>query len=154
MTERRKSTPRERVEQWRRQVAFFDISDVHTRSQRLTDLQQAILQVIWGQGPSRAEQIRGALHTRHPLKDSSLRTMLRRLEARGYVGHRTERRAFVYSAKLTPKDLVARAVRPIIERFCAGSVQQFLGALIDEQVLPLKELHRLMRRGMKGGHNR
>jgi hypothetical protein len=49
----------------------------------LTTLQQAILDVLWAQGPATSETIREALYDTHPLKDSSIRTLLRRLEAQG-----------------------------------------------------------------------
>jgi BlaI family penicillinase repressor len=134
-------------------VTYCNVTVRHTWSPRLTDLQQAILDVIWTEGPSSAERIREALRTRHPLKDSSVRTMLRRLEARGYLRHRTEGKAFVYTAKLAPKGLAARTVRHVIERFCAGSVEQFLVGLVDEHVVPLEELQRLMRQ-VKRRHDR
>jgi predicted transcriptional regulator len=83
---------------------------------------------------------------RHPLKDSSIRTLLRRLEGRGYVNHTVEGNVFVYAAAIRPRRLAARAVQQIIERFCAGSVEQFLLGMVDEQVLPRKEIQRLARK--------
>jgi len=47
----------------------------------LTELQQALLNVIWSSGSATAEQVREGLLPKFPLKDSSVRTMLRRLEA-------------------------------------------------------------------------
>ena len=112
----------------------------------LTRLQQAILDHLWSAGPSTAEEVREALRPRHPLKDSSVRTLLRRLEARGYVTHRAEGKVFRYSAQLPPRKLAARAVRQIIERFCAGSAEQFLAGMVDEKVLSMEEIDRLARK--------
>jgi predicted transcriptional regulator len=112
----------------------------------LTELQQAILNVIWSTGPATSEQVREALLPRHPLKDSSVRTLLRRLEARGYVTHRLEGKVFVYQAVVPPRSVAARAVRQIIERFCAGSVEQFLVGMVDEKVLTVGEIERLVRK--------
>jgi predicted transcriptional regulator len=113
---------------------------------RLTDLQQAILTFIWSRGSATAEQVREALKSRHPLKDSSVRTLLRRLEARGFLSHRLEGRIFVYRAQMRPRSVAARAVRHIIERFCAGSVEQFLVGMVDERVLSIEEMQRLVRK--------
>ena len=52
--------------------------------------QQAILDQLWSRGPATPDQIREALLPAHRLKDSSVRTLLRRLEIRGYVSHRLE----------------------------------------------------------------
>lgn len=115
----------------------------------LTDLQQAILQYMWAKKSGTAEEIREALRDKYPLKDSSVRTLLRRLEARGYLSHDLEGKVFVYRARVPPRGIAARAVRHIIDRFCAGSVEQFLVGLVDEKVLSLQELERLTRRVRK-----
>jgi predicted transcriptional regulator len=112
----------------------------------LTDLQQAILEFIWSAGPATAEQLRDGLRPRHVLKDSSVRTLLRRLEARGYLRHRIEGKVFVYQATVPPRSIAARAVQHIIERFCSGSVEEFLVGMVDEKVLSLEEIQRLARK--------
>ena len=112
----------------------------------LTDLQQAILQVIWRQGTATAEQVREALLPRYPLKDSSIRTLLRRLEERGYVSHLTEGKVFVYKAEVGSHRVAARTVQHLIDRFCHGSAEQFLMGMVDEKVLTLTELQRLVRK--------
>jgi len=119
----------------------------------LTDLQQAILDVLWSKGPATSEQIREALLPDHPLKDPSVRTLLRRLEARGLLTHDTDGKVFVYRAVEARHGLAARAVRQIIDRFWSGSTEQFLLGMVDEHVLTEQDLQRLMRkvRTRKGG---
>lgn len=112
----------------------------------LTALQQAILERLWAQGEATAERLREALRPEHPLKDSSVRTLLRRLEARGYVSHRVDGKTFVYSAAIPPRGVAAGAVREIIDRFWSGSVEKFLVGMIDEKVLSKRALERLARR--------
>ena len=119
------------------------------QSRPLTELQQSIMEILWTGGPATSEQVRRALRPRRPLKDSSVRTLLRRLEARGYVRHRLEGRVFVYRARVEPRTLAARAVRHIIDRFWAGSADQFLVGMVDEEVLSLREIHRLLRKVRK-----
>ena len=112
----------------------------------LTRLQQAILDRLWSGGPATAEQVREALVAAHPLKDSTVRTLLRRLEARGYVSHRLEGKTFVYEATMAPTKMAARSVRQIIDRFWAGSVEQFLTGMVDEKILTAAEVARLGRK--------
>jgi predicted transcriptional regulator len=118
-------------------------------SRPLTELQQAILDFVWANGPSTSEQIRDGIHTRHPLKDSSIRTLLRRLEARGFLSHRLDGKTFVYKTEVRRHGVAARTVRQIIERFWAGSVEQFLVGMVDEKVLSLEEIERLARKVRK-----
>jgi predicted transcriptional regulator len=114
-------------------------------------LQQAILDVLWTKGPATADAVREALAPRHPLKDSSVRTLLRRLEAQGHVTHQVDGKVFVYRAAVKPHRMAARTVRQVIDRFCAGSVEQFLLGMVDEAVLDSKDIERLARqiRGRK-----
>ena len=112
----------------------------------LTELQQAILDFIWANGGSTSEQVREALLPTHRLKDSSVRTLLRRLEERGFLRHRLDGSAFLYEAAVRPQSIAARAVRHIIEKFCAGSAEQFLHGMVDEKVLTMKEIRGLAAR--------
>ena len=115
----------------------------------LTDLQQAILDLIWARGSATAEQVRSALKAKSPLKDSTVRTLLRRLEARGYLTHRLDGKIFVYQAAVPAQSVAAGAVRQIIKRFWAGSVEQFLAGMVDEKVLSAEEIQKLARRVKK-----
>ena len=115
----------------------------------LTDLQQTILEFIWSTGPATAEQVREALRPLHNLKDPTVRTLLRRLEARGYLSHRVEGKVFVYRARVPQQSVAARAVQHIIDRFCSGSVEQFLVGMVDEKVLSIEEIQRLARKVRK-----
>jgi predicted transcriptional regulator len=117
--------------------------------QPLTDLQRAILEHLWAEGSATAERVREALAPRHPLKDSSVRTLLRRLEARGYVSHALEGKTFVYRAEVPPTSIAAGAVREIIQRFCSGSIDTFLVGMVEERVLSENDLQRLARKVRK-----
>jgi predicted transcriptional regulator len=122
----------------------------NTHRRPLTELQQAILDHLWSSGPATAEQIREALLPAHRLKDSSVRTLLRRLEVRRYVSHRLEGKAFVYEAMMAPARVAAHSVRQIIDRFWAGSVEQFLTGMVDEKILTRAEIARLIRKIGRG----
>lgn len=125
----------------------------HSAKPHLTELQQAILDVLWSKGPVTSEEIREALLPRHPLKDPSVRTLLRRLEARGFVTHEADGKVFRYRAVEARQGLAARAVKQIIDRFWSGSTEQFLLGMVTEEVLTKQDLRRLMRKvgTRKGG---
>ena len=111
--------------------------------QPLTELQQAIVDFVWTRGPASAEQIREGLAPKHLLKDSTVRTLLRRLEERGLLTHTTEGKVFFYSAAMQPRTVAARSVRQIIERFWSGSAEQFLAGMVDEKILTPAQIRRL-----------
>ena len=112
----------------------------------VTALQQAILERLWAEGEATAERLREALRPEYPLKDSSIRTLLRRLEARGFVRHRVDGKTFVYRAAIPRRGVAAGAVREIIDHFWSGSVEKFLVGMIDEKVLSKRDIERLARK--------
>lgn len=112
----------------------------------LTGLQRAVLDFVSVKGPVTAEQVRVGIHHAHPLKDSSIRTILRRLEARGLVSHQQEGKVFLYKAETSPARLAARTVKRMIDGFWSGSAERFLAGLVDEKVLTAAELERLARK--------
>ena len=118
----------------------------NTPRRPLTELQQAIVDALWSGGPATAERIRERLAPEHRLKDSSVRTLLRRLEERGYVSHHEEGKAFVYEATSAPQQVAAHSIRQLIDRFWSGSVEQFLTGMVDEKILTPGEIARLARR--------
>jgi BlaI family transcriptional regulator, penicillinase repressor len=126
-------------------VTVCSVTPSNTHRRPLTELQQAILDHLWSNGPATAEQIRQALLPAHRLKDSSMRTLLRRLEVRGYVSHRLDGKTFVYEATMAPKRVAAHSVRQIIDRFWSGSVEQFLTGMVDEKILTPAKIARLAR---------
>jgi predicted transcriptional regulator len=113
------------------------------RNRPLTELQQTIVDFVWREKSATAEQVREGLAPRFRLKDSTIRTLLRRLEERGYLTHRVDGKVFVYEAAVPPRSLAARAVQQIIERFWAGSAEQFLAGMVDEKVLTPAQIRRL-----------
>jgi len=104
------------------------------------------MDVIWKRSSATAEDVREALAGRHPMKDSTARTVLTRLEEKGYLTHRVEGRTNIYRGLTAPQNVAVRAVRQIIDRFCGGSIEQLLVGMVDDQVLDEQELERLAKR--------
>ena len=101
---------------------------------------------LWQHGASTAESIRNAVGGVRPLSDSTIRTVLRRLEAKQFVRHGTEGRQFIYVSVRAPQRLAAEAVRYIIRSFCRGSLEELLTGLVDHRVVDSAELRRLAER--------
>lgn len=98
---------------------------------------------VWAHGPISAEACREGLRTASPMKESTMRTVLRRLEAKGYVHHAVEGRTYIYRAAEAPVDVAARAVKHIIDRLCGGSAEALVVGMVAHDVLSPKQLERL-----------
>jgi BlaI family transcriptional regulator, penicillinase repressor len=101
---------------------------------------------LWSHGPSSSEECREAMAASRPMKDSTIRTVLRRLEEKGYLTHEIQGRTFIYTASDARQNVAVRAVKSIIDRFCGGSAEQLLLGMVDNAVLDRKQLERLARR--------
>ncbi|MBN1346525.1 MAG: BlaI/MecI/CopY family transcriptional regulator [Phycisphaerae bacterium] len=90
----------------------------------LSDRELLIMQALWRDGPMTAQGIQNALPAR--LDNSTVRTFLRILEAKGHVAHDRRGRAFVFRAR-TPRDRVVRkAVDQLLTHFFDGSIENLI----------------------------
>ena len=112
----------------------------------LSNLEHLIMDVIWRKSSCTAEDVRAALADRHPMKESTARTMLKRLEEKGYLRHCVEGRTNIYSGIDAPQSVAAKGVRQIIDRFCGGSVEQLLVGMVANEIVDQRELERLAQR--------
>ncbi len=129
-----------------RTVTDRNVTRRNTPTATLTPLQRTILELVSSAGPLSAEQVRERLHPAHQLKDSTVRTLLRRLEARGLLSHTVDGKSFLYRAEVAPTRVAARTVQRLIDSFWSGSAERFLAGLVDEKVLSPKDLERLAKK--------
>jgi BlaI family penicillinase repressor len=101
------------------------------------------MQVVWDSGPCSVEAVYEVVSKDRDLKETTVRTLLRRLEQKGYLQHESEGRAYLYRATEPSRSLAARAVRQIIDRFCQGSVEELVSGMVDAKVLTPAEIVRL-----------
>jgi predicted transcriptional regulator len=109
----------------------------------LTDLENGVMRVVWDRGPCSVEAVYDVVSRTRDLKETTVRTLLRRLEHKGYLQHKSEGRAYLYRATEPSRSLAARAVRQIIDRFCQGSVEELVSGMVEAKVLSKDEMNRL-----------
>lgn len=105
-----------------------------------------VMDYLWTHGPCSSEACREGLAAMRPMKDSTIRTVLRRLEEKGYLTHEIDGRTFVYKASDARQNVAVRAVKSIIDRFCGGSAEQLVLGMVDNAVLDRKQLERLAKK--------
>ncbi len=99
------------------------------------------MQLVWAHAPATAEQVRERLA--RPLKESTVRTVLRRLEEKGYVTHTVEGRTFLFNPAEKRSAVAAKAVKRIMDWFCNGSLEEVLVGMVDEETIGAKQLQAL-----------
>ena|SRR5579862_5931614 len=104
----------------------------------LGDLEHELVTILWTHGAMTAAGVR--THVARKLKDATIRTVLRRLEDKGYVTHSVDAGTFIYSPKESPEAAAANAVKGIVDRFCGGSMERVLQALVEAAVIDPQQL--------------
>jgi BlaI family transcriptional regulator, penicillinase repressor len=120
----------------------------------ITDFENEVMRVVWDSGPSSVEDVHRVVSATRDVKETTVRTVLRRLEQKGYVRHEAEGRAYLYRATEPSRSLAARAVRQIIDRFCQGSVEELVSGMVEAKVLSTDEMTRIeefVRERRRGG---
>ena len=104
------------------------------------------MRVLWSRGRSSAEEVAAGLGSRRKLNDSTVRTLLRRLETKGCVEHGKDGRRFLYRAVVPQTRVAAAAAQRIIETICGGAVESLLLGLIENETISAGEIERLRSR--------
>ncbi|MCX6622946.1 MAG: BlaI/MecI/CopY family transcriptional regulator [Acidobacteria bacterium] len=112
----------------------------------LSQLELLVMDVVWQRGPVSTADVCEALARKHAMKESTARTVLQRLEQKGYAKHQVDGRTNYYSGVEPPANVAARAVGQIIERFCGGSVEELLVGMVDNEILDSGKLSELARK--------
>jgi BlaI family penicillinase repressor len=107
----------------------------------LGELEQAVMQLIWAGRSMTAEAVREQLPRR--LKESTVRTVLRRLGEKGFVTHTVDGRTYVFRAAEPRARVAAKAVRRIIDRLCNGSADEVLVGMMDAKMFDRRRLDML-----------
>jgi BlaI family transcriptional regulator, penicillinase repressor len=115
----------------------------------LSDLQLAILRILWDRGEATAADVHTEVCERErDLAPTTVATMLSRLEKRGLVGHRTRGRQFVYRAVVAEHDVRRSMLRRVTDFFFGGETSALLSHLVDidhVDAQALAEVRRLLR---------
>lgn len=113
------------------------------RSITLTQAELRLMRVLWGRGESSVADMVSATSDESPLAYTSVLTTIRILETKGYVSHRQEGRAFLYSPSIGELEASQSEVRHVLQRFFGNSRERLLLSLLGDDGISQEELRRL-----------
>ena len=87
----------------------------------LTPAQREIMEIIWERGELSASEVRRILSQTRPVARNTVRTLIERMEEKGWITHRPDGRTFLYSAAQQRNVRIGQKVREVIETVCGGS---------------------------------
>jgi predicted transcriptional regulator len=107
----------------------------------LSDREAELMDVLWEHGPSTVAEVKG--HLEDELAYTTVLTMLRNLEAKGYVGHETEGRAHRYVALIARDDARRSALRHLSNKLFKSSPALLLAHMVSDGKLTDAEVSRI-----------
>jgi predicted transcriptional regulator len=112
-------------------------------SNTLTEAELRLMKILWERGESAVSDLVSGVSGTTPLAYTSVLTTIRILEKKGYVRHRQEGRAFLYSPCVAEQDAGQTEVRHLLQRFFGNSRERLLLSLLGDGQISPAELKRL-----------
>lgn len=112
-------------------------------SNTLTPAELRLMKILWTRGESAVSDIAAAAAEDGPLAYTSVLTTVRILEQKGYVTHRQQGRAFLYSPCVAEQEASRSEIRRVLERFFGNSRERLVLSLLGDDELTPEELRRL-----------
>ena len=109
----------------------------------LTPAQGEIMDIVWERGELSASEVRRVVSRTRKVARNTIRTLLERMEEKGWLTHRAEGRTFLYSAARPRRETIGQKVREIVDNVCGGSAEALVAALLDYRGLEPDELERI-----------
>jgi predicted transcriptional regulator len=113
------------------------------KSITLTEAELRLMKLLWERGESAVGELVAAMPEENALAYNSVLTTIRVLEQKGYVRHRQEGRAFLYSPCVAEHEASRSEVRHMMHRFFGNSRERLLLALLGDDEITPAELQRL-----------
>ncbi len=110
---------------------------------QLSDLQTAVMRVIWSSGEATAAKVHQELLEARGLAFTTVATTLKRMENRGLIDHRTEGRQFIYRPLVSEKDVRVSMVSGLIDRLFKGDSAELVNHLITEKQINNDDLEKV-----------
>jgi predicted transcriptional regulator len=114
-----------------------------TRSPALTDAEARVMAVLWERGTGTVGEVVADLKRKRPVTYSTVQTILRILEGKGYVEHDKVARAFVYRPLVDERQARRRALRHLVTRLFNGSSTLLVLNVLEDEGISQAELARL-----------
>jgi predicted transcriptional regulator len=109
----------------------------------LSPAQREIMEIVWARGEVSASEVRTIVSRNREVARNTARTLLERMEQKGWLTHREDGRTYLYSAAQPRPVAIGQAVLNVVDHVCGGSPEVLLTALLDHRGVTADELARI-----------
>ncbi len=118
---------------------------VRPKLPRISPSETEILQLVWQLGEATVQQTCDNLPARRRIAYATVQTLLRRLEKKGYIAHRTEGKAHVFYPVARREDVIKRSVSDFVNRLFGGDPIPLMHYLAEHGKIDADDIEELKR---------
>jgi predicted transcriptional regulator len=112
-------------------------------SPTLTDAEARVMAVVWQRHQATVADVVAGLRKKRAVTYSTVQTILRILETKGYVAHEKVGRAFIYRPLVDERQARRRALKHLVTRLFKGSPSLLVLNVLEDEQIDTAELQRL-----------
>ena len=105
----------------------------------LSRAQREVMEIIWDKGEASVQDVVSSLQKERDVARNTVRTLMERMEAKGWLTHRSEGRSYLYSATVPREESLGQRVLDMVEKACGGNPEKLMMALLDYRGLSDEE---------------
>lgn len=109
----------------------------------LSRAQREVMEVIWDKGEVSVLEVTRILNKDRSIARNTVRTLMERMEEKGWLTHRSEGRSFVYSSTVPREESLGQRVMDMVDKACGGNPEKLMMALLQYRGLSDEETKRI-----------
>lgn len=111
--------------------------------QPLSRAQREVMEIIWNEGEASVADVCKHLNKEREVARNTVRTLMERMETKGWLSHRESGRSYVYSATVPREESLGQRVIDMVDKACGGNPELLMMALLDYRGLSEEEAKRI-----------
>ena len=111
---------------------------------RLTSKEEEIMGYFWAKGPMLVRELLDLVDEEPKPHYNTLSTIVRSLEAKGYLGYKAYGKTYQYYARVSEEEYRRNTLRQVVDKYFDKSYTRVVSSLIEEEVLTVEELQALI----------
>ncbi len=105
--------------------------------------EREIMELIWDRTEAGVLEISETLNKLRPVARNTVRTLMERMEEKGWLIHRAEGRSYLYSATVPREESLGQRVMDMVDKACGGNPEKLMMALLQYRGLSDEEAKRI-----------
>lgn len=109
----------------------------------LSRSERELMELVWDKTESTVLEITQLINQRRPIARNTVRTLMERMEEKGWLTHRVQGRSYVYCAVVPRAESLGQRVLDMVDKACGGNPEKLMMALLEYRGLSAEEAKRI-----------